>query len=71
MNTQIERDPAGLPDESPTPNQTTTRTVKVLGFTPEFVQSLASYLETRPWREVNVYLQSLSQATPFDVTINQ
>jgi hypothetical protein len=30
---------------------------------------LVGYLQTKPWAEVNVLIQSLSQAAPFDVTI--
>lgn len=64
--------PGVKPDESPAPTgsaQTNTRTVKALGYTPEFVQSLVGYLQTKPWGEVHGYIQSLSQAAPFDVTI--
>jgi hypothetical protein len=59
--------PAGTPEIKE--EQPKTRTVKVLGFAPEFAQSLVGYLQTKPWAEVNVFIQSLSQATPFDVTI--
>jgi hypothetical protein len=49
--------------------QPKTRTVKVLAYSPDFIQSLVGYLQTKPWAEVNVLIQSLSQAAPFDVTI--